>query len=562
MVLLCHFPIFAQNNDTDNTSSSNPDTIQIQGNSLNIHRDTVNTVNVNSGSSAIGKNNTVNAFYSGAFGMRNTIPSNYERIFVYGSDNTVSSSGSFVVGRHVSVSGTLPAFVIGEGLSANYPLAVTGNDGLMVGFQSTKPTLTVTKSNNSLNTAYQDRTGKVGIGDVTPTAKLHIKSDNGEDAGIILEPKQPASKNTFIQMRDSYHKISVSNAGVMQVTAGNHNLNLSGNNFAVSGSRMDVGTTDNLRLVLAAQDTSGIYCNANPAHGYCSRYTTGPSYALRFCNDGFYLRTAEYQQPRNEITNWQDPLYVGIDGKITLHGKVGINTENTTTDYALAVDGGIIATKVYVQSVDNWPDYVFDPGYGRMPLHELATYLETHRHLPDVPSAEEMRERGGVDLVQTQTMLLRKIEEMTLYVIELEKRIAELESRASGDTLRFTYDACGNRTGRTLEFSRMDEHDGGKGEEDPDQPEEWLAELNDSFLGSDVALFPNPTEGRFTLAFPDGIPTGAKATLLTLTGTSLSERAVNGTSEEFDLSAQPAGVYLLRLATDKETRTWKVIKRN
>ena len=39
MVLLCHFPMFAQNNDTDNTGGSNPDTIQIQGNSLNIHRD-------------------------------------------------------------------------------------------------------------------------------------------------------------------------------------------------------------------------------------------------------------------------------------------------------------------------------------------------------------------------------------------------------------------------------------------------------------------------------------------------------------------------------------------
>ena len=559
-LLLC-LTAKAQSGNTDSTDSQNPDTVQFKGNSLNIYRDTINTVTVNSGSVATGKNNSVDAMFSGAFGMRNTLSSGCERVFVFGSDNTVSTSGSFVAGRHVTVSGTLPSFVIGEGVGASYPLTPPSGGCLVVGINSTKPTVTVTRSNNSLNTAYQTRTGKVAIGDVTPSAKLHIKSDIGEDAGLILEPKQPTLNNTYIQLKDANHKISVNTTGTMQIIAGNNYLNLSGKNFSVLESRMDVGTTDDFRLVLTSQDTAGIYCNANPSSGTFLRYEDGPSYAMRFQSDGFLLRTAEDQHPRGEITNWRDALFLGIDGTVRLNGKVGVNTDNTTEDYNLAVAGGVLANKVFIQSVDDWPDYVFDPGYERMTLGEVDTYIKTHNHLPGVPSAKEMMERGGVDLAENQTMLLRKIEEMTLYVIELEKRIAELEGKTSADTLRFTYDACGNRVGRTLEFSRMDE-DEGKGGESPEKKEEWTAELHDDFLGGEVSLFPNPTDGSFTLALSGGIAIEAKAVLLTLTGEVLSERTFNGTSMEFDLNRQPAGMYLLRLTTEKEARTWKIIKRN
>jgi hypothetical protein len=107
----------------------------------------------------------------------------------------------------------------------------------------------------------------------------------------------------------------------------------------------------------------------------------------------------------------------------------------------------------------------------------------------------------------------------------------------------------------------MDEG-GGKGAEDPKKPEEWFAELHDVLTGGEASLFPNPTDGVFTLALTGDIAAGAKASLLTLTGEVLSERTVTGTSTEFDLNGHPAGVYLLRLTTDRETRTWKVVKRN
>jgi hypothetical protein len=563
----------AQNEDPGNNEDSTPELYQVNGSSLNIYNnnDSINMVGLNSGSAAMGKNNIVGSF-SGAFGMRNTMGSDTERVFVFGADNTVSSSGSFVVGSRISVSGTLPSFVIGEGVGASYPLTPPSGGCLVVGINSTKPTVTVTRSNNSMNTAYKTRTGKVGIGDVTPTAKLHIKSDNGEDAGIILEPKQPTSNSTYIRMRDNNHKISVAPSGLMQITAGSQDLKLIGNNVSVSTVQFDAGTTADRRLVLSTQPEPAFYCNARRSGSSYSRYVSGPSYAFQFGDDGLLVRTAETQNERIDITNWHDALFLGIDSTIVLNGKVGINTENTTTDYALAVAGGVLANKVIIKSTDIWPDYVFDPGYERMPLNELEKYLETHRHLPNVPSAEEMRKRDGVDLAETQTILLRKIEELTLYTLEQQKLIEELKVRSdrqqrqidallSGDTVRFTYDACGNRTGRTVEFSRMDEG-GGKGAEDPKKPEEWFAELHDVLTGGEASLFPNPTDGVFTLALTGDIAAGAKASLLTLTGEVLSERTVTGTSTEFDLNGHPAGVYLLRLTTDRETRTWKVVKRN
>ena len=572
LAMLCHVTATAQNSENEDNEVILTDTTLFKGKTINIYQDTANAVMLQAGNGAFGNNNNVKGNHSFAFGERCTVTRNYTGIFTVGADNTVSSSWSVALGRYLSLSGTAPSYVIGEGLAADAPLSNTATHCLQVGFLSTKPTLTVTSSPNNYSQNVTNKTGKVGIGDVTPTAKLHIKSDNGEDAGIILEPKQPALRNTFIQMKDSYHKISVGSDGVMQVVAGNHNLNLSGKNYVVSGSRMDLGATTNPRIVLAAQTLPGLYSNANPSQSTYTRYVDAPSYAIRFGTNGLLFRTAEFQPERNEITNWRDALFLGIDSTIVLNGKVGVNTENTTDDYALAVAGGVLANKVFIQSADDWPDYVFDPGYERMPLSELGTYLENNRHLPGVPSAVEMRAIGGVDLAETQTMLLRKIEELTLYTLEQQKLIEELKGRSdrqqrqidallAGDTVRFTYDACGNRIGRTIEFSRMDEG-GGKGAEDPKKPEKWFAELNDSFLGSDVTLFPNPTEGRFTLAFPNGIPTGAKATLLTLTGTVLSERQSIGPNEEFNLGNQPAGVYLLRLATDEETMTWKIVKRN
>ncbi len=75
-----------------------------------------------------------------------------------------------------------------------------------------------------------------------------------------------------------------------------------------------------------------------------------------------------------------------------------------------------------------WPDYVFTPEYRLRPLRELEAYVRAHRHLPGLPSSEEIKQQG-IPLVQTQAQLLEKIEELTLYVIQLQKEVDSLKAR-------------------------------------------------------------------------------------------------------------------------------------
>ncbi|MCG8701834.1 MAG: hypothetical protein MI922_27520, partial [Bacteroidales bacterium] len=73
-----------------------------------------------------------------------------------------------------------------------------------------------------------------------------------------------------------------------------------------------------------------------------------------------------------------------------------------------------------------WPDYVFESDYQRMPINELKTYIEENGHLPKVKSADEI-EQEGLGISEASKMMMEKIEELTLYIIELQEQINELQ---------------------------------------------------------------------------------------------------------------------------------------
>ena len=93
--------------------------------------------------------------------------------------------------------------------------------------------------------------------------------------------------------------------------------------------------------------------------------------------------------------------------------------------YKLGVNGLIKAKEVRV-SLTHWADHVFDPSYNLRSLDELEQYIRSHRRLPNIPSEGEVLEQG-VGVGEIQVKLLEKVEEMTLYIIALEKRIKSLE---------------------------------------------------------------------------------------------------------------------------------------
>ena len=102
-------------------------------------------------------------------------------------------------------------------------------------------------------------------------------------------------------------------------------------------------------------------------------------------------------------------------------GHVGIGT-TTPGSYALAVNGDLAAKRIKVTQGNGttWPDYVFESDYPLQPLDSVESYIRFHKHLPGVISASEVK-KDGIDIVDNQTAMLKKIEELTLYVIELKK---------------------------------------------------------------------------------------------------------------------------------------------
>jgi Bacterial Ig domain len=102
-------------------------------------------------------------------------------------------------------------------------------------------------------------------------------------------------------------------------------------------------------------------------------------------------------------------------------GTIGIGTK-TTYGYALAVNGTGIFTKVKVKTAGTWPDYVFGKDYHLPDLHELEAYLARYHHLPDIASEAEVQ-RDGIDVGDHQAALLKKVEELTLYLIDENKKL-------------------------------------------------------------------------------------------------------------------------------------------
>jgi hypothetical protein len=92
--------------------------------------------------------------------------------------------------------------------------------------------------------------------------------------------------------------------------------------------------------------------------------------------------------------------------------------------------GGILTEKVRVATNGTtfWADFVFDKNYKLRPLSEVESYIKTNNHLPEIPSTADVT-KNGIDLAETQALLLQKVEELTLYVIEQNKKIEKLEGK-------------------------------------------------------------------------------------------------------------------------------------
>ncbi len=133
-----------------------------------------------------------------------------------------------------------------------------------------------------------------------------------------------------------------------------------------------------------------------------------------------------FYAPRVDEVNGNEPTIAELLGILPTNPDVlRVGTTDLPSGYKLSVGGDAIVEKMKVSVQGQWPDYVFGQGHKPLRLDSLSSFIDKYKHLPGIPSASEIGSTGH-DLGLMQQKLLEKIEELTLYVIEQNKRIDSL----------------------------------------------------------------------------------------------------------------------------------------
>jgi hypothetical protein len=132
--------------------------------------------------------------------------------------------------------------------------------------------------------------------------------------------------------------------------------------------------------------------------------------------------------------NWQYPIFSARENGRILMGMNAYNSALSSCsdcgNYRLFVKDGIKTEKVKVEiaSAHGWADYVFSDDYKLLPLPEVKKFISLNKHLPEVPSADEVV-KNGVELKEMNVLLLKKIEELTLHLIDLNEKLDQQDKK-------------------------------------------------------------------------------------------------------------------------------------
>ncbi len=294
----------------------------------------------------------------------------------------------------------------------------------------------------------------VGIGTNTPAVKLHITNNVASEL-LRLENLLPAGFGKFTLFNDNpsnYATFTKYGSGYVggvsgfvsqfpyanMLSFGNNNGPLFiSNSGAIGISMYKAGvntlkfnvnyTTGYVGLAGSAIPVSNVHINTT-ATGDTVRITNATS--GHTMADGLELRTTGNAA---SIMNRENSTFeLGTNNatvlKMNSNGSVLIGNTFTPAGYKLFVEQGILTEKikVAVKNTAEWSDYVFANNYALMPLTAVETFVNEHKHLPGVPSATEVVQ-DGINVAQMDAKLLEKIEELTLYIIDMNKRIETLE---------------------------------------------------------------------------------------------------------------------------------------
>ena len=267
---------------------------------------------------------------------------------------------------------------------------------LRIGTNSGNNTGKVIIRTNAIDQVTVDQDGEVGIGTMTPLAKLHIPA--GQDADLS----------------------STTNGFIMLGSGNTTSLLLDNNEIMVRNTNTTAGT-------LALQNDGGeltVGARTTINKGGEALKLNGADPSMNFYQNGVF---------KSFVTQSNDGLYVGVNNgnlRLDATGQVAIGgVVPAASAYKLTVTGKIICEELKVKLVSSgWPDYVFDKKYKLKSLSDVEKFITKNNHLPNIPSAAEV-EKNGIEVGDMQKKIMEKIEELTLYIIDLQKQVNILKEK-------------------------------------------------------------------------------------------------------------------------------------
>lgn len=253
--------------------------------------------------------------------------------------------------------------------------------------------------------------------------------------GNVAFGNQALQKTTTGQLNLAIGGFSLQNnlGGFGNVGLGYASLinNVSGNNNIAIGADALYANNANGNIAIGRSALQNVTTGINNlAIGYQSGNSGNGSNNIFIGSQSGFSETGSdklYIANSNTVT----PLIYGdFSTKYLAVGEVAAADRAAATSggYRLLVKGGMITEKIKVAVAGSadWADYVFEPSYKLMSLDKVESFIKENKHLPNVPSAEDMS-KNGLDVMQTSAKLMEKIEELTLYMIEMNKEIKALK---------------------------------------------------------------------------------------------------------------------------------------
>lgn len=300
------------------------------------------------------------------------------------------------------------------------------------------------------------KTGDYGINTLTPAARLDVQGD------VIIE--ETLDVNGIARMNSGDPAISPVTGALIVTGGAGISEDLYVGNDANVRHNLDVGNDADVANDLAVGNDASVINDADIGHNLdvgnnaaiLNNLSVGNDASvgrdLDVNDDGFFggiLRVSSTPAIRldmdadatgNSFTSNGADLFLRSGSRDIFinslfgDGKVAIGTTNVPddlggidiSDYNLFVQGGILADEIRVRT--GWADYVFAENYRLPSLEEVALFVHKNKHLPNIPQASEI-ESGGLDLAKATVLQQEKIEELFLYLIEMNETIKTLEAK-------------------------------------------------------------------------------------------------------------------------------------